>query len=126
MHRAAFIPTLLALLAAAPVTANTGEMSVATFLSKADALRAQGIMALGSSDMKLLRAEGQAAGKAYSERLKQERAAGKPSSCAPKGGKIGSDQLLGHLRTYPAERRASINMKAAMADYFIKTYPCTR
>lgn len=99
-------------------------MSVATFLSKADALKAKGLMALGSSDIKLLRAEGQAAGMAYGTRLQQERAAGKPSSCPPKGARPSSNDVLGHLRTYPAERRGSINMKAAMADYFIKTYPC--
>ena len=124
MRRPILACALLALLLAAPVAANTGEMSVATFLSKADALKAKGLMALGSSDIKVLRAEGQAAGVAYTERLKQERAAGKPSSCPPKGSRINSDQLLGHLRTYPAERRDAINMRAAMADYFIKTYPC--
>lgn len=115
---------LFAVLLAAPAAAATGDMSVAAFLSKADALKAKGLLALGSPDIKLLRAEGQAAGMAYSERLKQERAAGKPSSCPPKGSRMGSDQLLGHLRTYPAERRGSISMKTAMADYFIKTYPC--
>jgi hypothetical protein len=99
-------------------------MSIATFLTKAEALEAKGIMALGSSDIKLLRAEGQAAGLAYHARLNSERAAGKPSSCPPKGSKIGSDQLLSHLRTYPAGQRSGITMKAAMADYFIKTWPC--
>lgn len=126
MRRPILASALLALLLAAPVAANTGEMSVAAFLSKADALRAKGLMALGSPDMKLLRAEGQAAGMAYGARLQQERAAGKPSSCPPKGARPSSNEVLGHLRTYPAERRGSINMKTAMADYFIKTYPCGR
>lgn len=112
------------LLIAVPAAAAPGDMSVATFLGKADALKAKGIMALGSSDMKLLRDEGQAAGLAYHARLNNERAAGKPSSCPPKGSKIGSDQLLNHLRTYPAGQRGGITMKSAMADYFIKTYPC--
>lgn len=126
MRRPILSSALLALLLAAPAAANTGEMSVATFLSKADALRAKGLMALGSPDMKLLRAEGQAAGMAYGVRLQQERAAGKPSSCPPKGARPGSSEVLSHLRTYPAERRGAINMKTAMADYFIKTYPCGR
>ncbi|NBW74685.1 MAG: hypothetical protein EBR34_02680 [Sphingomonadaceae bacterium] len=112
------------MLLAVPAAATTGDMSVAAFLSKADALRAKGLMALGSPDIKLLRAEGQAAGMAYGVRLQQERAAGKPSSCPPKGARPGSNEVLSHLRTYPAEKRAAINMKAAMADYFIKTYPC--
>lgn len=115
----------LALLAlAAPAQANTGEMSVATFLAKADALKAKGFMALGSPDIKLLRAEGQAAGQAYGARLQAERASGKPSSCPPKGTRPSSDQVLDHLRTYPAEKRTGLTMRAAMADYFIKKYPC--
>jgi hypothetical protein len=114
----------LALLLAAPALANSGDMSVATFLSKADALKAKGLMALGSSDMKLLRAEGQAAGMAYSARLQQERAAGKPSSGPPKGTRPSSNEVLAHLRTYPADKRAGLTMKAAMADYFMKKYPC--
>ena len=112
------------LLIVTPAAATSGEMSVATFLSKADALKAKGFMALGSSDMKLLRDEGQAAGMAYSARLQQERAAGKPSSCPPKSARPSSSQVLEHLRTYPAGKRANISMKAAMADYFIKNYPC--
>lgn len=115
---------LFALLIAAPAAATTGEMSVATFLSKADALKAKGLMALGSPDIKLLRAEGQAAGMAYGARLQQERAAGRPSSCPPKGARPSSNDVLDHLRTYPASKRAGLTMKAAMADYFMKNYPC--
>ena len=114
------------LLLAAPALANPGEMSVATFLSKADALRAKGPAALFSGDMKVLKNEGEAAGAAYRNRLTAERAAGKPSSCPPAGGKarMSSDQLLAHLRAYPAPARGNTTMKTAMADYFIKTYPC--
>lgn len=109
-----------------PALANPGEMSVATFLAKADALRAKGPAALFSGDMKVLKNEGEAAGAAYRNRLTAERAAGKPSSCPPAGGKarMSSDQLLAHLRAYPAPARGNTTMKAAMADYFIKTYPC--
>ena len=120
--RRLILPVLL--IAAPAAAAATEDMSVATFLSKADALKAKGFMALGSSDIKLLREEGQAAGMAYGARLQQERAAGKPSSCPPKGTRPSSNQVLDHLRAYPAAKRASISMKAAMADYFIKTYPC--
>lgn len=115
---------LPALLLGAPAAAATGDMSVAAFLSKADALKAKGFLALGSSDIKLLRDEGQAAGMAYGARLQQERAAGRPSSCPPKGTRPSSNQVLDHLRTYPAAKRGGISMKTAMADYFIKNYPC--
>lgn len=109
---------------ASPLLAAHGDMSVAAFLGKADALKAKGPMALFSSDIGVLKSEGQAAGEAYRARLQNERAAGKPSSCPPKGTKVNSDKLLDHLRTYPAPTRPKVSMKQAMADYFIKTYPC--
>ena len=115
---------LALLLAAAPALAAGGDMSVAQFLSKADALKAKGPMALLSPDMKVLKNEGQAAGEAYRQRLVAERNAGKPSSCPPKGAKVSSDQVLSHLRTYPAGTRERTSMKTAMADFFIKNYPC--
>ena len=109
---------------AVPALAAPGDMSAATFLAKADALKAKGIGAIGSPDIKLLRNEGQAAGEAYRQRLTAERAQGRPSSCPPKGAKVNSDKLLAHLRTYPESSRARTSMKQAMADYFIRTYPC--
>ena len=109
---------------AAPVLAAPGDMNVATFLAKADALKAKGVTAMFSSDLKLLRTEGQGAGANYKARLNAERATGKPSSCPPKGTKVDSDKLLAFLRTYPEPVRPRVSMKQAMADYFIRTYPC--
>ena len=68
--------------------------------------------------------EGQAAGMAYKAQLDAERAAGRPSSCPPKGVRPSSDQVLAHLRTYPAEARGRINMRTAIGDMFKKTWPC--
>jgi hypothetical protein len=124
MRRRALLVPFAMLAIATPALAVGGDMSVATFLAKADALKAKGIMALGSSDIGLLRSEGQAAGQAYKARLEGERKAGKPSSCPPKGTKVQSDKLMAFLRTYPEPVRPRTTMKAAIADYFIKTYPC--
>jgi hypothetical protein len=112
------------LILTAPALAAPGDMSAATFLAKADALKARGIGALGSPDIKVLRSEGQAAGEAYRQRLQAERAQGRPSSCPPTGAKVSSDKLLAHLRTYPEPVRAKTSMKQAMADYFIRNFPC--
>jgi len=109
---------------ASPAMAAAGDMNIATFLAKADGLRAKGAMALLSSDFKVLKSEGEAAGASYRTRLQRERAAGKPSSCPPQGTRINSDQLLTHLRSYPAENRQSISIRTAMADWFIRTHPC--
>jgi hypothetical protein len=124
MNRKAFFALAFAVLAT-PALAATGEMSVSTFLAKADALKAKGFMALGSPDIGLLRQEGQAAGAHYKLRLEAERKAGKPSSCPPKGTKVNSEELMVFLRTYPEANRAKTTMKAAIADYFIKKYPCS-
>jgi hypothetical protein len=124
MRRRALLVPFAMLAIATPALAVGGDMSVATFLAKADALKAKGIMALGSSDIGLLRSEGQAAGQAYKARLEGERKAGKPSSCPPKGTKVQSDKLMAFLRTYPEPVRPRTTMKSAIADYFIKTYPC--
>lgn len=109
---------------AAPALAAPGDMSVATFLGKADALKKQGVMAMMSSDLGVLKKEGAAAGAAYRARLARERAAGKPSSCPPQGTQVNSDQLLAQLKAYPVSARAGVSMKTAMADYFIKKWPC--
>ena len=116
---------LVVLLAASPVVAEPGDMSAAAFLGKADALRAKGPMALLSGDIKVLKAEGQAAGLAYRARLKADKSAGKPPhSCPPAKSKINSTQVIEHLRAYPAAARTRTTMKAAIADLMVKTYPC--
>lgn len=110
---------------ASPLMAAPGDMNVAAFLAKADALRAKGPMALFSSDFKLLKSEGEAAGEAYRSRLNAERAAGRPSSCPPKGAKVSSEKLLAFLRTYPEANRPRTSMKQAIGDFFARNYPCT-
>ena len=115
---------LAAVMLPTALLATPGDMSVAVFLGKADALKAKGAMALFSGDVKVLKAEGKAAGEAYKARLNTERAAGRPSSCPPPGTKIDSNELLGFLRTYPAAARPQVSMKQAMAEFFIRKYPC--
>ena len=118
-------PTLLALsLIAAPVAAAPGEMNVATFLSKVEALQAKGMMAMLSPDVSLLKQTVQNAGTAYKARLAQEKAAGHPSSCPPTPASFNSNQLIAHLKSYPAPDRGRLGMNAAISDFFRKTWPC--
>ena len=111
-------------LATGSATAAAGDMSVATFLAKADALKAKGMLAMLSPDIKLLQVEGQAAGAAYHAQLDAERKAGHPSSCPPKSVKIGGDDLMAQMRAYPAGVRPKVTVKAAMADMFGAKFPC--
>lgn len=111
-------------LAAAPAQAAPGDMSVATFLGKAEALKAKGMAAMFSSDVKLLTSEGKAAAAAYRARLESERKVGRPSSCPPAKASVSSNELLAHLASYPAAARPSVPMNRAMGDFFARKYPC--
>ncbi len=108
----------------APLSAAPGDMSVATFLAKVDALKARGLGALFSSDISLLKSEATAAGMGYRGRLRQEKAAGHPSSCPPTPAKVGQDMWLNQLNSYPVAARGGISLHRAMADMFIKNWPC--
>ena len=113
----------LALLAS-PAEAGPGDMSVAAFLAKVDALKAKGPLALFSADIGRLKAEATAAGVGYADRLKAERVEGHPSSCPPRGAKPDQDMWLTHLRGYSAEVRPRVSLNRAMADLYAKTWPC--
>jgi hypothetical protein len=114
-----------ALLSATELTAATGEMTLATFLGKYEALRKKGLFALGSPDIAALKAEGEAAGMAYLTRLKADRAAGRPPhSCAPTGGRLSQNEFLKGIQQYPVSSRGGITVKMAVADLMRKKYPC--
>lgn len=113
------------LVASMPVAAASGDMSAATFLAKADALKAKGMMAMMSSDIATLRDEASAAGRAYRAKLTADKTAGRaPESCPPPKSSINSSVLIDHLRSYPEAQRTHLTMKAAMADLLRKTFPC--
>ena len=111
---------------ATPALAAPGDMSVAAFLRRAEELQALGPLAMASPRLDLLRSEGNAAKRAYYFRLARERQLGRPSSCPPPGAGTTVDRFLGHLRSYPPARRGAVSMNTAVADYFIRTWPCRR
>lgn len=116
---------VLAVGLATPAVAAPGDMSAATFLARADALKKKGMMALLSGDVGKLKAEAMGAANAYRARIKADQAAGRqPHSCPPQKGSLNSDQLMAHLRTYPPAQRERTTMKVAIADYMAKAYPC--
>lgn len=101
-------------------------MTVQEFLNKADALKAQGVLALASPDIALLRDEVKAAGAAYRADLARDAAAGKkPTSCPPPVGKTGitSDEIIKEFRALPAAQR-KLSVKQAWVTLMTKRYPC--
>jgi hypothetical protein len=117
--------TLCALMVSSAAISAPGDMSVATFLAKADALKAKGILAIGSPDIDLLKAEVKGAGANYRKRLATDKTAKRPAhSCPPAKTSMDSEVLISHLRTYPTADRPRTSMNTAMADLMKKRYPC--
>lgn len=108
-------------------TSSAQAMTVAEFLAKADALKAKGLLAMGSSDAKLLGAEMRAIGAAYRADLDGAKKAGRvPHSCPPPQGKARLDArgLVGELRAIPVARQRTTSMKSAFYAMMKTRYPC--
>lgn len=98
---------------------------MATFLQKAEGLKAKGAMALFSSDLGVLKREGQAAGKRWRASLTQEARAGRrPSSCPPVNAKMDSNDFLAMLRAVPPAERGRTSVTQAFSRGMARRYPC--
>jgi hypothetical protein len=118
--------TLLAaaLLAAVPLGAAQA-MDVATFLAKADAVQKKGMLALMSSDYKLLKGEIEVQAAALrAERLAAERARRKAAYCPPAKQSLSSSEILAAFRTIPAAQRPRIQVRDALRALMARKYPC--
>ena len=112
---------IAALAVAAPASA---AMTVGTFVTRANALRANPLTALTSPDFALLRAEARTA----TQQLKAERdarkAAGKsPIACVPEGESIGITQMLDGLAALPPAQQ-KLPLKDGYAKVLAQRYPC--
>jgi len=112
----------VALLAAA----SAPSITVADFLTKADALQKKGMLAMFSSDLGLLKSVTKGDIEAFAGQLKDHSVA----SCPPKdasGYKINftSDELLKYYRAVPPARR-NISSRQAFAEFMSSKYPCKR
>ncbi len=115
----------LGIFIASPVLSSPGDMKISVFLAKADALKAKGVMALASSDVGLLKAEGKAAGETYRARIKSDKVNNlAPHSCPPAKAAVSFDDLLAHFRSYPVAQRQQISVRTGFAEMMKKRYPC--
>lgn len=114
------VPMALAALAT-PVSAS---MTVSAFVAKANALRANPLAALTSSDFSLLRAEAQAATAQLKAEREVRRAAGKPPiACVPAGQSIGITEMIDGLAALPA-RDQRLPLKDGYAKVIARRFPC--
>ncbi len=101
------------------------EMSVSTFLAKADALKAKGMMAMLSSDVGLLKSEMQSSVQSFKADEAAAKAAGRPlTACVPPKTKLDSDEMISFFRTIPAQQATRTSLKAALGAMLRKRYPC--
>lgn len=103
------------------------NMPVSTFLEKADALKAKGMMAMLSPDIGILKNEIQAAGLAARAERQAREAAGQPRlACPPEKVSMNSDELIESFRAIPVAQRPRITVKQAMTEMVRKRYPCPK
>jgi len=106
-------------------TGAAQAMDVATFLAKADALEKQGMMALMSSDYKLLKSEIETQAAALrAERLAALRAGRKAAYCPPAEQSMTSGEILAAFRTIPAAQRRRLQVRDALRALMARKYPC--
>jgi hypothetical protein len=93
-------------------------MSAAEFLAKADALKAKGMMAMFSSDLRLLKSDFTAGAKAWRQQ------AHKPNACPPAAVKLNPDEIYGLLAAVPPAQRATTTSRDAIVTGLNRRYPC--
>lgn len=113
-----------AVLAIVPLGAAQA-MDIATFLVKADAVEKKGMLALMSSDYKLLMAEIRTQGTALrAERLAAQGSGRKAAYCPPAKQSLTSKEVLVAFRTIPVAQRSRIQVKDALRALMARKYPC--
>ncbi len=112
------------LMALAPAGAlHAQSMPVSDFLTRAEALKKKGLMAMVSKDLGVLKAEIQNSGKQLrAEQNEAAKAGRKPATCMPKKASFGPDELLGHLRSIPPQQR-SMSIKAGLRASCARNIP---
>lgn len=112
---------VLAVGVAAPAQA---AMTLAEFLTKANALHAKGAMAIFSSDLKPVMNEMRSSFEQLKLEGERRKAAGlPPRTCPPKGGKLDSKELLAMLNSIPAAQRG-ISVKDGLLRAMSQRFPC--
>ena len=117
-------PLIAGVAVAIALPADAQTMSVGAFLTRAEPLRANPLMALMSPDYAALKAEADAATRQLRADAAARRAAGKPPiACVPDGERIGiTDMLAGLDSLSPADKR--LPLKDGYARVLARRFPC--
>lgn len=109
-----------------PAMASAESMNAETFFQKAAALQRKGMMAMFSSDVKLLMKVAKTSGEtARAQRLATQKAGRKPRYCPPPGSqRLTSDDFMQRLGAIPRAERQGIDMTEAMIRVLAVKFPC--
>lgn len=119
----------LAALAFTLVAANDGGMTVAQFLTRVAALKAQGIAAMMSPEVGRLRTAMKGVTDGYRADIRAARAAGRSfPSCPPPQGqaRMSSDELVAEFERIPAAERQRLSLRDGFYRVMARRYPCPR
>ena len=113
---------LAAIICSITITSPASAMTAAEFLTKANKLQKMGPAALMSSDMKLLRQEGESAGKYYRNMIckKQRKNGGTLHSCPPKKGSMNSGEANFALASHACSTAAKHFLPKCVPDVYEK------
>jgi hypothetical protein len=101
-------------------------MPVSVFLTKADALKARGALALFSSDYGLLKSEIVSNMTTLrNERLVAVKSGAKPAYCPTEAsGRMDVDEVLSAMNAVPAADRSRTEVKEALRQHLAQKFPC--
>lgn len=127
MRRSMLVTACSLALVIAPSAAADGGTTVAQFLARVAALKAQGIAAMMSPEVGRLRREMKVVTDAYRADVQAARAAGRGfSSCPPPRGRASmtSDELIAEFERFPAAERSRMSVKDGFYRVMARRYPC--
>lgn len=117
---------VLIALGGALLSSAATAMPVATFLTKVEALKKKGPLALFSGDVKLLTNQIKSdASKIREERLAAKAAGRPPAFCPPESGTRLSDKdILAAMEAVPAVERSRTDTRVALRNFLVRRHPC--
>ena len=108
------------------LASSASAMSVSTFLEKANGLKAQGPLALLSSDYSLLKNEVRGSMEALrAERLAAVKSGRTPAYCPnEQAGSMSVGEIMGAMNAVPAPARQRTDVKDALRAHMAQRFPC--
>ena len=120
-----YVLILCGLVAAAAANGPAYATDVATFLAKVEAVKGKGVMAMFSSDLKLLMGEiGDSMTELKEERLAAVAGGRRPIYCPNGKAELSRQELFAAMEAVSPARRPKVQVKEALRAGLARKYPC--